>query len=188
MKSIKNIKNIINRKSFIDFLIAIDNKKDLKEWSEVGGVFDFVRKILKKWEPDIVFDIGCGKRPTLGTMMALNYPWDVISIDPKIDTNLCDNIHGIKLVKSKLSDFNDEYNIDHKYGLVLCNHSHVKENEIKELLEKFDDWVYITVPCCVDNTLKGKYCINYIDEHMWTTKNKIYIYTKYDQLNIEDLY
>ena len=77
MKSSRNLEPVINRRSFADFIEALNGHTDIKEWSEVGGVFRRVRDITSIFEPDLVIDCGCGKRPTLATMMALNYPWEV---------------------------------------------------------------------------------------------------------------
>jgi hypothetical protein len=64
MKSYKNIARVVTRKSFPDFLKALNYRVDVKEWSEVGGTFEIVRKVMHVFDADYMYDVGCGKYPT----------------------------------------------------------------------------------------------------------------------------
>lgn len=178
MKSIKNIQQITNRRSFPDFMTAMNYKVDLKEWSEVGGVYNICRTLLKTFNPDIIFDIGCGKRPTLGVIMALNYKIPVYCIDPQLDTELAKNINDIFLKNISLQEYNKILRRRGKSedkALILGNHSHVSKQEITEFTRFFSEWVYITVPCCIDNKLTNRACVCYKDIHMHSPKNNVFI-------------
>lgn len=181
MKSVKNVSRILSRKSFPDFLKAMNYKTDVKEWSEVGGVLNQAMSILKVFDASIILDIGCGKRPTLATLMALNFKKLVYAIDPQLDTSYSTEIDFLELEPIQLASFtrkNKHQLKNYNKALILCNHSHVSRKEIKLLLDKFDDWVYLTVPCCVDNKLTNLKSIHYKDIHMHTDKNDIHIYSK----------
>lgn len=179
MKSHLNLKHILDRKSFPLFLKALNNKVDLKEWSEVGGVFASARKILQKYQPEYIFDIGCGKRPTLAMMMALNYGAEVEAIDPQLDLTCGEGVDRYVGRKEKLKEFLSSCGpayFPEKPILVLANHSHVSKREIMGLLASYNNWVYVTVPCCIDNRLSNTSAITYKDIHMHSDKNDVYVY------------
>lgn len=184
MKSHKNIEYVLTRRSFPDFLKALDHKVDTKEWSEVGGVFHLARGILQKFKPGVIFDIGCGKRPTLAVMMALNFKAPVIAVDPQLDDTLAGDIKRLWLYPSPTKDWlhNNGAPKDSNGALILANHSHVSKREIMELTNLYKTWVYVTVPCCVDNKLSGRMALTYKDVHMHTPKNDVYIYASHKEL------
>lgn len=177
MKSHKNIERILKRKSFKGFIEAMDYHVDIKEWSEVGGVYDIARKILHHFEPEIIMDVGCGKRPTLATIMALNYKIKVVAIDPNLDIGYSKNIERLDLHKETLLSHSKRTDLG-KTVLVLANHSHASKHEISLLLSKTKDWVYVTIPCCMDNKLHNKTSIHYKDIHMHSEKNDVFIFSK----------
>lgn len=181
MKSIRNIQQVMERKSFPDFLAAMNNKVDLKEWSEVGGIYGLSRNILKNFKADHIFDIGCGKRPTLGAMMALNYKCRVHCIDPQLSKEYAKNITRLNLCDVQLDYYLKLGDEIKSPTLVLCNHAHVARKDIVKFLAKINNWIYVTVPCCVDNRLSNKKCISYKDIHMHTPKNDVYIYASDDK-------
>lgn len=181
MKSIKNIQHILERKSFPDFLKALHYKVDLKEWSETGGVFNLCRCLLHSFSPTVVYDVGSGRRPTLGTLMALNYKTKVVCIDPQLDTTCASEISRLQLHKVPLSEYLRTTFVEDGFDseaptLILANHSHVSKREARALIQKLKDWVYITVPCCVDNKLSNRSCVSYKDMHMHSARNDIFIY------------
>ena len=186
MKSIKNVADILERKSFPEFLEALDYHVDIKEWSEVGGVYKIVRMIMQHYNPDIVFDIGCGKRPTLGTVLALNYKQPVFCIDPILDASLASKIRRLY----KYNDTLDEWLNDRdrrqfafrKKALICANHSHSSKTELLALTKCFEEWVLVTVPCCVDNRLNEGVALHMKDRHMHTPKNDIYIWASDTEL------
>jgi hypothetical protein len=179
MKSFKYIKQLLERKSFPDFIKAVGMKVDLKEWTECIGMMNKVNEITKDKKIDFVFDIGCGKRPTLGILLALNFSGlnKVVCIDPQLDTSLASNVRGIKLFNVSLNDFlNKIKKVNKSFGnaVICCNHSHVSKKELYSLMDLCNNWTYITTPCCVDNRLiNGLY---YKDEHIWSPKNEIYTF------------
>ena len=174
----KYVKEVMRRKSFPDFFSALGSKVDWKEWSEIYGMYKVVLDTLYKtdFKPDIVFDIGGGKRPTFGTFLILNVKSinNVICIDPQLDDKLCKNIKGMHLYSCYLNDFvSDEKINKQQRALAICNHAHVSKLQINKFLNNFDEWVYITCPCCVDNQLdSGSYII---DKNVDSPKNTYYI-------------
>jgi len=172
MKSAKRLNDLLRRKMFPDFLKAMNNHVDTKEWVECMCMFNIARKILMKKDYDIILDVGCGKRPTLGTIMALSYKKPVICIDPQLDKSYAKNINNILLLPMKLSE--TEMPIAGRSVLVLCNHSHVSKEEITFFLSRQRKWCYATCPCCIDNKLKqGEYVK---DIHNWSPKNETFIF------------
>lgn len=175
MKSVKYIEKILKRKSFRDFLEAMNNVVDIKEWSETGTLFDLCSRIMSFYRPRFIFDIGCGKRPTLATLMALNYKDTVIAIDPNLSNEYAKNIYNLYLISKKLKDIKIR-KTNHKV-LVLCNHSHTTSKEMVSFLNNFQEWIYITVPCCVDNKIPNVISLSYIGKHSHSPKNEIHIYS-----------
>lgn len=177
MKSHRNIQKVLERKSFPLFLQALNNHVDTKEWSEVGGVFEVCRKLLGNFSPGHVFDVGCGRRPTLALLMALNYPFQVHAVDPNLDLSLCYGVERIHLYNLKLAEFARFGVPETAMALVLANHSHAPLKEIRTLLGLCKSWVYITVPCCVDNRLRDMAGVHLKDPHMHSEKNDVYVYS-----------
>ena len=197
MKSIKNIQEVVGRKSFMDFMIAMNGFADLKEWSEVGGMLNLVRKLLTVFDPDDMIDVGCGQRPTLAALLALNYGSEtriISAIDPQLGLEYGQNLSSYYAYKMKLGEWWREYN---KYRhlftrenhrlLIISNHGHVKPQEVDKFISEsvYGRWVYVTCPCCVDNRLTNRRSIHFEDQHMNTPKNKIYIYA--DDSTFEDI-
>ena len=180
IKPVKYIEYLLKRKFFPDFHKAMGYKTDLKEWTECVGMLHRVMQVTKGVHIDLAFDIGCGKRPTLGAMMAYNVKSlkYIFSIDPELDTTLAKDVKKLKCMQSTLHYFLTLYKPDPKLKtiLVCCNHAHVSTDEIKELFKLADNYIYITNPCCVDNLLdKGEY---YRDQHIWSKVNEIYTFKK----------
>jgi hypothetical protein len=172
----------MERRSFPDFLKSLNNHVDLKEWSEVGGVFNIVMNLFKDFNPDFILDVGCGKRPTFAILMVLNYKITTYAIDPNLGTEyLTSNLRYLYYFKNTLETFSKESvnsNIQNSKVLIVCNHSHVKSKEISEFINSLKkDWVYITVPCCYDNKLPNQKSISIIDKHIHSPKNEIFIYS-----------
>lgn len=180
MKSSRNIELILQRRSLVDFIKALGNHVDPKEWSEVGGVYDLCRRIFAICTPKVVFDIGSGKRPTFAVLMALNYKVKVAAIDPQLDTELASEVRGYSPFKYELKQFLSHEEaagfLTDELTLIVGNHSHVSKREIMMLTQHLKDWIYVTVPCCVDNKLSNNTAISYKDIHMHTDKNDVYIY------------
>jgi hypothetical protein len=181
MKSIKNLQHVMERKSFPDFLKAMNHVVDIKEWSETGGVFNLCRNLLRTFDPDVIYDVGCGRRPTLGALMALNYKKKVVCIDPQLDLTAAESILRLFKYSATLGDYLREsagtkHQILNVPTLVLANHSHVSKKEVFVLIQKLRTWVYITVPCCVDNRLNNRACVSYKDIHMHSPRNDVFIY------------
>ncbi len=174
VRSCKNLNQVLLRKSFPDFLAAMNNKVDIKEWSEVGGTFHAARSVLRKFSPDLIVDVGCGKRPTLATMMALNYNTPVVAVDPAVSSEYARDIKRLTLEDMTLKQYSSalEY-VSGSSVLVLANHAHCSKTEVRRFLSNYETWVYITVPCCYDNTLTAPGLFKE-DLHMHTPKNKIY--------------
>lgn len=194
MRSVKNVERVLKRRSFPDFLSAMNHKVDVKEWSEVGGVLNVAMWILKHFDPHIIMDIGCGKRPTLATLMALNFNKMVWAIDPNLDIEYSKFIRRLHKSKTNLQLFIrekesllSEYKRTRMKALVLANHSHSSKNDTEKLLSFFSSWVYVTIPCCVDNKLDNVKSIHYKDEYMHTDKNDIYIFSN-DSSYLRDIF
>lgn len=176
MRSAKRLVDLLTRKSFLDYVFALNNHIDPKEITECMAMFNIVRKILKDEDVDIIFDIGCGKRPSLGTIMALNYKKPVICIDPQLNTSLCKNIKDIQLYNVGLEEWDIPPDIKNLKALVLCNHAHTSKVMMEQFLSNFKDWTYITCPCCKNNKFDfGRYTKDY---HSWSDKNEIFIFKK----------
>ena len=183
MKSSRYLEFILRRKCFLDFFKAMNYHVDAKEWTEVIGMYFFMNKVIGDKKFDIVIDAGCGKRPTLGTWLALNRKdmANIISIDPALDLNATYalDINNLNQCKGCLVAGEEEgiINKDIKSCLLLANHAHITKKEVKDFLSNFEDWIYITSPCCYDNRLDQK-AIYYKDPHVHSKKNEYYYFEK----------
>lgn len=181
MKKWKHIEYLLRRRSFPDFIKATGCKADPKEWSECIAMMHRINYAIKDKKIDVAFDIGCGKRPTLGILIALNVKSinKVVCVDPQLDTSLAKDIKGIELEKLYLTDFVNkikEKSISFGNVLICCNHSHAPKKEIYQLMDLCEDWIYITCPCCVDNKLKNG--LYFKDTAIWSPKNEIFTFYK----------
>ena len=179
MKSAKYINYVVKRKCFLDFFEAMGNYADPKEWSEVVGVLRFTSKIIGNFRPQIVIDAGCGVRPTLGVWAALNNKsfGSIFCVDPNVSFDYAKKINGLMIVNQSLGKVG-KILANAENCLLIANHAHIKKDEILSVLNGFKKWVYVTCPCCVDNTLDrvGAY---YKDPHIHSPKNKIYGYSNF---------
>ena len=71
MSNFRHIEYLLKRKCFPNYLKALNFKVDLKEMSECIGMLRVLRNVVRDKNITTAFDIGCGKRPTLGVLMAL---------------------------------------------------------------------------------------------------------------------
>ena len=171
----------------MDFMDAVGGIADPKEWTEIVGMYWRAKEVMETFKPDIIYDIGCGKRPTLGAFIALNVKSvdTICCLDPQLDDSLGKGIEGLNLLPITLEDYTSRHraaisSYDEKppigKALILCNHAHVKKEAIKVFRGLFEDWVYITSPCCVDNRFpKGEY---YKDKNVWSPKNEYFTFKK----------
>ena len=181
-KSSKYIEYLLGRKCFPDFLEAMGHKADPKEWSECVGMLWRVKDALNRvqWDKvDVLLDVGCGKRPTLGVLVGLNIKSIkmVYSIDPQLDMFLPDIAENLFRFRETIQDLNTSTRTriaQSVSAIICCNHAHVKLSELQHIFKLFKKYIYITSPCCVDNRpKKGLY---YRDNHVWSPKNEYYTY------------
>lgn len=185
MKDYTYVEYILKRRSFPDFLKAVGYKVDLKEWTECAAMLQIGKNILgqrqETFKPDLVIDAGCGVRPTLAVLLALNIKslrsTPIIAIDPVIYENLGTGIENLSLSKRTVGAWaHNDGEFANKNAIVFCNHAHVGLNEVRHLLNKFSNWIYITSPCCLDNVIPNKLSLFYQDQRVWSAKNKYYIF------------
>ena len=186
MKNFRYVDYVMRRRSFTDFWLAMGMHYNPKEWTECVGMLNRAKHHMQDWTPDIAFDIGCGKRPTLGVLFALNVAsvGHVACIDPQLDAPERAyglkkiTYYGLRLDTFLASEPHFLSDASGKKALILCNHAHVKKAEIMDLASNFGEWVYITCPCCVDNRLgNGHY---YRDESVWSPKNEFYTFKSWE--------
>ena len=110
MSNFRHIEYLLKRKCFPNYLKALNFKVDLKEISECIGMLRVLRNVVRDKNITTAFDIGCGKRPTLGVLMALEIKSinNIVSIDPQIDITLAKDINGLYLHKKTLAEYCDE--------------------------------------------------------------------------------
>ena len=180
MRTPKYICEVLRRRSFPDFLAAMNNKADPKEWSETWAMFRVLLRELKTWpeklKDTIILDAGCGKRPTLAVLVALNLPnARVYAVDPQLDQT-CGHatdkapLQGLTLYKCSLGEIKITECLP---IIVLANHAHIPYSVLKAQTNPTLPWMIITNPCCTDNRPpSGRYVV---DRHIWSPKNTIYI-------------
>jgi hypothetical protein len=149
----------------------------------------------------IVLDIGCGKRPTLGSFIAhMRRNTTIFSIDPQVDTGpfkkvdwaksdgflaevrnasiykgLYKALDNLYLYQSSFENFMSSVILKYSddYALIACcNHAHVTLNSILKYLPR--PCHYFTNPCCHDNVPTSIQGIFIKDKHIWSPKNRIY--------------
>jgi len=180
--SYKRLSEIITKRCFLDVVKALDNKIDPKELVEVQCIYNYLSSYVMPTYKDTsinvcIFDIGCGKRPTLGVYLALMYSYNVVSIDPQLDINLANHVNNIKLINKRIQFIKQsDIPYDFNHIIVIQNHGHVKYRQIRPLLNLAKTWEYITCPCCVDNRIPDKRAMHYKDSHSSSPKNEIYHY------------
>ena len=162
---------------------AVNFHVDIKEISECLGMVNVVKEVTKGQRVFPVFDIGCGKRPTLGILLMLEVKSinHVISIDPQLDVSLAKNINGLYKHDKTLKEFCETWSAQTNptkldNPLICINHGHVNKKELQLLFDKCNNYTYITNPCCVNNKLdKGLY---FKDKHINSPKNEIFVFQK----------
>lgn len=181
MKSFKYTSYLLKRKCLREYMEAVNFHFDQKEVSECLGMVKVVKEVMRGQEITTAFDIGCGRRPTLGILLLLEVKSidQAICIDPQLNINLAKNIKGLHPNGCTLSDWCDN-NFGplggYKNALICCNHSHVEKRELQRLFKRCNNYTYITNPCCIDNKLeKGLY---FKDKHINSPNNEIFVFKK----------
>jgi len=189
LKNAKLLTEFGSKKCFRDYLKAVevfDGKEITECWSLLSWVLKAFGNSLSN--TGLIIDAGCGVRPSLGTMAALfvSHGVRVACIDPSIYTHLASEIRGLSLYAMSLRDFvvydallcMSDLPVSSEV-MLLCNHSHSTTAEALDFFRttKATGW-YITVPCCVDNTVSGVSGLVYKDSCLisWTPKSTAYAY------------
>ena len=151
-------------------------KLDLKEITECYGIVLFMKRFpIWSVENALCLDVGCGKRPTLGIMLAHLRKWLITSIDPNLEMKSYDT-HRFMPVKSRLQDVAFSLICQDYKNIILCaNHSHHQFDEVREIT-KYTTVHYFVNPCCIDNLPKNVQGQCYINTRIWSDKNKLYYF------------
>jgi len=168
MKSFKYIERFFKYRSAIDIVSKL-GKIDLKEINECYAMFEFLRNMLVYSNKGnvVVFDVGCGKRPTFSLMSAhFIKNWEFIAIDPNLEIKDY-KTERLSCYKCKVEEFDfSKYTNRTKIGVYI--HSHAPAINVF-------DYLFI-MPCCIDNLPKNILGFFKIDTNIWYNKNKIYYY------------
>jgi hypothetical protein len=125
------------------------------------------------------FDVGCGKRPTLGIMLAYLRTWEIISLDPKVESReehrrvnrFC--VYSYKL--GEVSPFLKPCFMQYEEIVVCANHSHHQFSEVENITQ-YAGVHYFVNPCCIDNLPKNIKGECYINTKIWSDKNRLYYF------------
>ena len=158
-----------------------------KDWTEVKYVYeDTIRNLLKNndyGKNTLVIIPGDGTTPQAGLMFALRHKsWDVISIDIRMKNVFRVNIPpNLKIYREKAETIiTEEFikNNNHYDVVVLINiHSHAPNSLLFDLLRKHNKQLYyVSLPCCVRDTITTKPYKKYKNERIISPKNEIAIF------------
>jgi hypothetical protein len=171
MKSSKYLNQFFARKSWKDIVQYMPHKLNLKEITEVMAVWRVARKYVD--EVGGIVDCGSGKWSSMGVLAAFSCKTDIYSVDPREDLIVHKDIKNHKCINKKLCDV-----IINKVCpvMLLSCHGHQTLSETKNFLDHFPQWIYITMPCCVDNRIPNRVGEVLVDQYVWSDKNTIYTY------------
>jgi hypothetical protein len=127
----------------------------------------------------LVLDVGCGKRPTLGIMLAHLRQWEIISIDPKVERRQeHSEIKRFSTYSKPLGEIANflKHCFHKETEIVVCgNHSHHQFSEVENLTQ-YTAVHYFVNPCCFDNLPKNIKGECYINTKIWSEKNRLYYF------------
>jgi hypothetical protein len=182
-KSVELLKRFESLHCAPDIIYRI-GKLDLKELTECYAMVLFMKRFDIWNKKDLlVLDVGCGKRPTLGIMLAHLRKWMVVSIDPAVEhkkehffTERFGTFKGklesvLWAVESSLKN----EAVDAKEIIVCGNHSHHQFSEVENLTQ-YTAVHYFVNPCCIDNLPKNIKGECYINTKIWSEKNRLYYF------------
>lgn len=180
-KNAKYIHEFTGKRCFPDYLKAVGMKMDCKEITEC---WTLMRWFLHDFRPTAAvtdfMDVGCGRRPTLGVMAALfTHGLRVRSVDPQLDSSLAAGIAGLKLDAVRLEDLEVDEFPPWTYTVLVGNHAHFSAAVLRAFVYKTKmTGVYVTVPCCQDNTIQDVYGVVRRDACLesWSPKSTMYVY------------
>lgn len=134
-------------------LLAAGMFPNAKEWTECYGLYWQARKYLgpeSLARRDVLaLDIGCGKKPRLGALVACMTRWSVASVDPRL---VCEygvqhpRIHGLTQYPCRVEEMREPFVHD---GLVVSFHCHSHASLAFTLAKvKARRHVVFALPCC----------------------------------------
>lgn len=151
---------------YLDALFALRCVPDLlaaglfpnaKEWTECYGLFRHARTYLGAesfGRRDVLaLDIGCGRKPRLGALVACMTRWEVHAVDPNLyRAGRHDKIHGLTMHKIRVGEFA----AIHHGSLVVSFHCH-SHAPLKDAVAKVhaQRHVLIALECCKPLKLRG---------------------------------
>lgn len=132
-------------------LLAAGMFPNAKEWTECYGLFRQARTYLGVetfGRRDVLaLDIGCGKKPSLGALIACMTRWSVIAVDPRLSCadGPHPKIHGLTTYARMVTDMEP---IVYE-GLVVSFHCH-SHAPLADTLRKVNAprHVLFALPCC----------------------------------------
>ncbi len=126
--------------------------KPLKEISEILTVWDAIKKHIPftPEEKIIALDVGSGPSPRLGAWIALNTDWQVLSIDPVLETPKAIMPDNLTLIARPVEAINlsAKYDLSEYHVVVLMIHAHVSTDQACLPVETCKRLSLITIPCC----------------------------------------
>ena len=167
---------------------AGDENGAAKEVTEAFGLLRAYEKHTthSMKNPDVkVVIVGDGVRPRCGATFAYLTKASVISIDPNANLNFppLKAAQRLTVIKSKIEDV--IIHCDWLDTVLILPHSHADMNAAIQSLSGWRTLDIINMPCCVNipaNWSKN-WDIVYVDEGIWTPKNKIYVWNDVESLS-----
>jgi len=153
---------------------------NMKEMTESAAVIWALRHRARRFAFDLqdptirAFCVGDGKTPRTGAMLAFRSKWHVVSIDPLLKGRTTWPVARLACAGKKIEDFGPVKGLDK--AVIVAVHSHAPLQEAVNRIQARHRLV-IAIPCCVKQGIEGvKPVLEYVDDGIWSPKNKVKIW------------
>lgn len=149
------------------------NNNPIKEMSEVVGTWKVIEKLVPKTGlKTICYCIGDGKNPRTGYIIAKTRSWDVVVVDPILNTDKFNDLDNLKLMRCRDSDLDISWHLLYDRVVIVGCHSH---NDMETFYKQFlIPTTCVWIPCCVMPESEPHLIIE--SRHIISTKNKAYVW------------
>lgn len=175
----KYINEIFGCACFPD-IMALKIFPDGKEITESMSAYNFFRNyqdhLFELKDPSVsVVVVGDGCTPRTASMFAFRTAWSCYSIDPEMKWRNNGRVNRLTCIKERIENL-EPYHFD---KLVLIHiHSHAKlEDSVSRLTA--NKRVVLSMPCCVKQERERPPDYSFIDEGIWSPKNKVDVWVDF---------
>lgn len=174
--SLKYINELVGCMCFPD-LLSLKIFPDGKEVTESASIYAYIRKHQKDNFPfgdanTVFIAVGDGSTPRTASMFAFRSQWQCFSVDPALKWRNNGRVGRLNIIPKRVEQLP---NLHFDKLVIAAVHSHAN---LKIVADKFtaNKRLIIAMPCCVSQDIGKPPTYEFVDNGVWSTKNRILVW------------